>query len=123
MPSFGYPHIQFSPPNEQRTGEKYIHIEKDRRSDNIYTIRKHHLLTGEDKSPGWDHLTKAIVFSAHKGKVLNIAKSMESHENHGRLMEEVMATFASGNKLSKKDLKYRLVHNYINRLTCKEDTK
>ena len=67
----------------------------------------------------WEPLSKAILYSAAKGKALNIAKSLESHENHEVVVDQVMKVFSTGNKLTNKDLKYNLLNGYIEKLKDK----
>lgn len=60
----------------------------------------------------WEPLTNAILSSARKNRKLNIAKSMESHENHIVIIDEVMRRFSCSSKLNKEELVESLKADY-----------
>ena len=71
----------------------------------------------------WEPISKEIICCATHGKSLNVAKSLESHENHQKIMDEVMRFFASGDKLTRNSLKYKLLKKYVGRLKNKDKVK
>lgn len=99
-PQFGYPMISYSPPDFMKQvsydettgfdGKKKVQMKKQK----YIVSNKVHI------DSQWEPLTKQILQSAHKGKKLNIATSMESHENHNLILDEVMRTFTKSSKLT-----------------------
>ena len=71
----------------------------------------------------WDKLSKAILNSSFANKKLNIAVSMESHDNHEIKFEKLYELFTTGNKYSQAKINEELLCNYMNRLENKDSTK
>ena len=111
MPLFGYPPMNFSPP-EHHQNLNLMPKSVSQSSSNKVRINSK-----------WEPISNQIICCATLGKSLTVAKSLESHENHEHLMAEVMRFFASGDKITRNSLKYKLLKRYVGRLKNKERVK
>ena len=68
----------------------------------------------------WEGLSKAILTSSGSNKKLNIAVSMESHDNHEIKFEYMKKFFTTGNKYSQEKVQRQLISDYMTRLENKD---
>ena len=128
-PQFGYPQMNFAPDENMldydETLVAQVNLGPSRKigqNRKVYLKKQKYINTESNKvyiDSMWEPLTNAILSSARKGRQLNIAKSMESHENHDVILEEVMRRFSSTTKLSKEELINSLKDDYNKRLDNK----
>ena len=102
-PAFGYPQMEFTPINSDNP-EWYQNVQVDFERPRNLEVKKLGLqFTGSDRirmQSKWEGLSKAILTNSGSNKKLNIAVSMESHDNHELKFEYMKKFFTSGNKYS-----------------------
>ena len=110
-PEFGYPQITFSPPESLQDLENYdenivtkVDLGPSCKNRKVYLKKQKYINTASNKvyvDSMWEPMANAILSSARKNRELNVAKSIESHENHNVVFDAVMKRFGSSTKLSK----------------------